>query len=61
MIDADDDAPIYKLNNPASQVMRDETRKMHLARSKSELDLAGQRYYSFRFDGLRQAWIEKNI
>jgi hypothetical protein len=40
MIDADDDAPIYKLNNPASQVMRDETRKMHLARSKSELDLA---------------------
>ena len=40
MIDADDDAPIYKLNNPAAQVMRDETRKMHLARSKSELDLA---------------------
>ena len=40
LIDADDDAPIYKLNNPAAQVMRDETRKMHLARSKSELDLA---------------------
>ena len=40
MIDADDDAPIYKLNNPEHQVMRDETRKMHLARSKSELDLA---------------------
>jgi hypothetical protein len=40
MIDADDDAPIYKLNNPAAQVMRDETRKMHLARAKSELDLA---------------------
>ena len=40
MIDADDDAPIYKLNNPAAQVMRDETRKMHLARAKGELDLA---------------------
>ena len=40
MIDADDDAPIYKLNNPAAQVMRNETRKMHLARAKSELDLA---------------------
>ncbi len=40
IIDADDDAPIYKLNNPAAQVMRDETRKMHLARAKGELDLA---------------------
>ena len=40
LIDADDDAPIYKLNNPEAQVMRDETRKMHLARAKSELDLA---------------------
>jgi len=40
MIDADDDAPIYKLNNPVGKVMFDETRKMHLARSKSELDLA---------------------
>ena len=40
MIDADDDAPIYKLNNPEAQVMRDETRKMHLARAKGELDLA---------------------
>ena len=40
MIDADDDAPIYKLNNPEAQVMRNETRKMHLARAKGELDLA---------------------
>ena len=40
MIDADDDAPIYKLDVPQAQVMRNETRKMHLARSKSELDLA---------------------
>ena len=40
LIDADDDAPIYKLKNPADQVMRNETRKMHLARAKSELDLA---------------------
>ena len=40
LIDADDDAPIYKLNNPEAQVMRNETRKMHLARAKGELDLA---------------------
>ena len=40
MIDADDDAPIYKLKNPEAQVMRNETRKMHLARAKGELDLA---------------------
>ena len=40
IIDADDDAPIYKLDWPYSQVMRNETRKMHLARAKGELDLA---------------------
>ena len=40
IIDADDDAPIYKLDVPQAQVMRNETRKMHLARAKGELDLA---------------------
>jgi len=40
LIDADDDEPIYKLNKPEVQVMRNETRKMHLARAKGELDLA---------------------
>ena len=40
LIDADDDEPIYKLKNPEEQVMRNETRKMHLARAKGELDLA---------------------
>ena len=40
IIDADDDAPIYKLDVPQAQVMRNETRKMHLASAKGELDLA---------------------
>jgi len=40
MIEADDDAPIYKLINPEAQAVRNETRKYNLARAKGELDLA---------------------